>query len=143
MDQVNYHTHPVAGRDYSTPLRTLLSTLIAEQAMTVAQIAIAADREMQTVRRIIRSMHNKSEVYIASWQHNVKGPHTAAYMLGPGTDAKRPPIVSHAKKSKRWRNSTDGAERTRKYKKAQYARQKFSKGGIAAIDPLLAILTHS
>lgn len=140
---MNYHTRPVAGRDYSTPLRDLIPTLITNQALTVAQIAIAADREMQSVRNVIKRLHKHHMVHIVGWKTNPHGPKTAQYRYGPGPDAKRPPIVSHAKKSKRWRNSPDGAERTRKYKKAQYARQKFSKGGIAAIDPLLAILTRS
>ena len=140
---MKYSTRPVAGRDYAVPLRDILPTLLVDRAMTVAQISIAADREEQSVRHVIKRLHERNEVHIASWQRNAKGPNTAAYKLGPGTDAKRPPRVSHAKKSKKWRNSSEGAEHTRHYKTALYARQKFATGGVAAIDPLLAILLGS
>ena len=108
--------------------------------MTAAQIAIEADREIRTVTRVLLRLHKQKEVHITSWQTNPVGKKTARYRWGKGRDEPHPPVATYAEKAKQWRESDEGAERTRRYNKARYARQKFSQGGVAAIDPLLAAM---
>lgn len=153
---MKYNSRTVAGRDYSRPLVEVLPDIIGKRSKTVGQIAKAAGRSETTTKNVINRLHKAGQVHIKRWKRTV-GPYVACYFWGAGTDAPRPApeprsIVhkryrqsEHGKSvcracRDRWRASDNGAAYTVSYNKARWAREKFSKGGLAAIDPLLAAI---
>lgn len=155
IDMTNFCGKQAAGRDYSVALRDLLPVLIGTTPMTLHQIADAAGRDHETVRRIIGKVRN--QVHIAAWAMVYQHP-TAIYKWGSAPDAPRPVPPSTAERSKvyrgteygkkssieatiRWRNSPAGAEyRKRRLAliKAKRQREKMAQEVLKQIDPLMA-----
>jgi hypothetical protein len=155
IDMTNFCGKQTSGRDYSVALRDLLPVLIGTTPMTMFQIAEAAGRDHETVRRIIGKVRN--QVHIASWSMVYQHP-TALYKWGSEPDAPRPVPLSKAEKSRiyrateygrkthiestaRWKNSPAGAE----YRKRRLAlikekrqREKKAQEVLKQIDPLMA-----
>lgn len=151
-----YNSCTVPGRDYNTPLLDLLPTIIGKRSKSIPQIAEAGGRQRQTVTKLIARLHQQNVVHIKRWTRTT-GPYVANYKWGSGVDAPRPQpedrSVIHKRYrtsekgrktckicAKRWRKSERGQEYVHSANKARWAREKFSKGGIAAIDPLLAAM---
>lgn len=135
-----YRTHPIPGRDYSLSFAAQLPSLLATGPRTSRDLAAAAQREVPAVVVVLRRLLRQQRVHVVGWQPQPKGPRLPLFAFGPGENVPRPAPVSHAKKSKRWRRTPEGAMCTAAYKKALHARRKFAAGGVAAIDPLLASL---
>lgn len=133
--------------------RRQIWALLIEQPMTIRQLEEAIGVTHQTISRILGQIEMK---YIAHWVVG-KGPHRPAYRIGTGVDAPKPKPQTNAEKSKRYRQSEHGAEVCRKLRtkwrktragkdydrirrSSETARKRFESQGVAAIDPLLAIL---
>lgn len=154
---MNYNSVTISGHDYSRPLRDMLPDIIGKRSKSAPQVAIAAGRRAQTVQRLLALLHSQGQVHIKRWTRNRAGPYAPCYRWGPGTDAPKPAAQSRSVISKRyresdhgkpvcdaikqrWRNSERGKEYAENANKARWAREKFTKGGLAAIDPLLAAI---
>lgn len=156
---MNYNSITVKGHDYSTPLRDMLPEIIGKRSKSVQQIAKAAGRQAQTVGTLINRLHKRGVIHIKRWVRGA-GPYVAHYIWGAGVDAPRPAaqprsaIVKRYQQSEkgkkacascrdRWKKSERGQEYQQNSNKARWAREKISKGGLAAIDPLLAAIMGS
>lgn len=154
---MKYNSRTRPGSDYTRPLSDMLPDIIGKRSKCVSQIAGAAGRTATTVKNVINRLHQKGEIHIKRWKRYETGPYVAHYLWGAGTDATRPKaqptavIVKRYQQSekgkaavrasnKRWRKSEHGREYMKTYNKGLWARKKFSTGGIAAIDPLLAAI---
>lgn len=152
---MNYNSQTIPGADYSKPLREMLPEIIGKRSKSAPKIAAVAGRRPQSVTDLLNRLHAKGEVHIKRWTRGASGPYIACFLWGPGKDAKRPAPISDAEKSRRYRNTENGKkvckacrdrwhateqgkDYVESYNKARWAREKFSKGGLAAIDPLLA-----
>jgi hypothetical protein len=155
IDMTNFAGKQTSGRDYSVALRDLLPVLIGTTPMTMHQIADAAGRDHETVRRIIGKV--RGQVHIAAWSMVYQHP-TALYKWGSDPDAPRPVSPSTAERSKiyrsteygrmssisatiRWKQSPAGAEyRKRRLAliKAKRQREKKAQEVLKQIDPLMA-----
>lgn len=154
---MNYNSKTVDGHDYSVLLRDMLPAIIGKRSKNVVEIAAKAGRRPQSVRHVIERLHDKGQVHIKRWKRGNAGPYVAYYFWGPGVDAPRPEAqprsvvhkryreTENGKKvcracRKRWRKSAEGGLSIKSYNRGRWAREKFSKGGVAAIDPLLAAI---
>lgn len=155
IDMTNFKGRKKAGRDYSTALRDKLPAIIGKTPKSKQEIAAAAERDHETVSRLFDKI--RSQIHIAGWKRGENGPIEALWLLGPGEDAPKPAPFTSAEKSARWRNTPHGKAMARKaakrwrrseggrdwirsYGVAKYAQRKYETGGIAAIDPLLALI---
>ena len=154
---MNYNSVKGKGRDYSAPLVDMLPEIIGKQSKPIKQIAKTAGRSEQSVRIVVERLRKNGIVHIKRWKRGESGPFSAYYFWGAGKDAKRPKPITNAEKVRRYRATekgiathkacktrwlkTEEAQQYREsYNKARWAREKFSKGGLAAIDPLLAAI---
>ena len=155
INMTNFKGRRKPGRDYSAALRDQLPALIGSKPMSKQEIAKATDRDFETVSHLFRKI--RDSVHIAGWKRGRSGPIEALWMIGPGEDAPKPKALTSAEKSakwrntphgkilarkysKRWRKSEHGRDWTKSYRSARYARKKYEAGGVAAIDPLMAII---
>jgi len=153
---MNYNSRTVPGHDYSRPLADVLPDIIGKRSKSIRQIAKAAGRSETTTKNVINRLHAAGKLHIKRWKRTV-GPYVAYYSWGPGVDAQRPApqprSIVHKRYRQtengkavcracrnRWRASETGSDYMLSYNKARWAREKLSKGGLAAIDPLLAAI---
>ena len=149
----SYNAKKVDGRDYSVPTRQVLQEVMGERLLRIKTIAKLAGRDVKTVSNLIKKMHQEGLVHIARWRRGKVGPISACYRFGPGEDVKRIPAITDAQKCAKYRNSERGKARSKFHKgtdrykerkeamsKAEYARKKIIRIGVAGIDPLMAAI---
>jgi len=138
-------------------LRDQIPDLIRETPMSAEDIAVATDRNRGAVRKLLTQMHDDEEIHVASWRRAIRGPFIALFLFGPGVDA--PPIEKltnaetckryrtsphgrkvHLKASRRWYRQNGGAGMRNIERKRAKALKRFQTDGVAAIDPLLAMI---
>lgn len=153
---MNYNSAKARGRDYSAPLKSVLPAILT-RSKSIVQIAKSAGRSRQTVSKVIARLHEQGAVHIKRWQRGKDGPYAACYLWGSGDDAPKPAAIplservrryrqtekgraAAARSRKRWKASEQGLDYAIQYNKGRWARDKFEKGGVAAIDPLLAAM---
>ncbi len=147
------------GVDYSMPVDVLVRQLLAIRPMSASEMAAATGRSYECFRLWVT--RNRDRIHIADWHRPEGGGNRAArYALGHGEDMPRPPKMSNAEKAnryratdggklahararKRWDSSERGQQYQQAYRKAYYARSKAKRGGLAAIDTLLAAIMGS
>jgi hypothetical protein len=154
---MRYNSVKIEGRDYSKPLKDLMPEIIGKRAKTTTQIAKIAGRERQTTEKVVKRLHQNGEIHIRRWSRGNNGPYVPHFFWGKGKDAPKPIPLTNSEKTKRyrmtekgravaracrarWIKSERGEEYRSNYSKARWAREKLAKGGIAAIDPILAAI---
>lgn len=156
---MKYNSKKVKGRDYSKPMIEMLEFVIGEGSISkpISRIAAFCGRSDGTTRKLISRLHKTRRVHIKRWTRNDTGKYFACYKLGDGVDAKKPSAMTNAERSRRYRNTPNGAavckaarerfeksDRCKEYKesynKARWARIKAKTIGLAGIDPLMAAI---
>lgn len=90
-----------------------LIKLLMEGDCTCEELAEETGLHYVTVLQYTRELHRAQAVYVCAWGRDAKGAYTRRiYKIGTRPDAARPSITS--------------AERTRKYRERQKAKQQFA-----------------
>lgn len=148
MATKNHHLMTSAMTSRSD-LCELLST-----PMTKHELAAVIGKHHSTAADIINE--NRANLFIAEWVRGSRGPITPKWQWGNQPDAPKPAPYTQRERCARYRQTENGKEVMRKWQKhwkkseegqlyqkayssARYARDKFETGGVAAIDPLMAV----
>lgn len=107
INMSNFRGRQKAGVDYSVALRDQLPLLIQDKAMSMREISNATDRNFETVRTIFAKLHGK-QIYIAGWRRSAQGPIVALLRWGSQPDVPKPPPLTSAEKSSKYRASESG-----------------------------------
>lgn len=107
IDMRKFGGHKASGRDYSVALRDMLPQIIATEAKSRFEIAAAAQRDHESVRRVMAKL--RDQVHIAGWRRGKCGPIEALWLWGPGEDAPYPGPMSSAEKSRKYRATERGS----------------------------------
>lgn len=88
---------------------TLLAELI-EGPTTRQEMADHTGLSRQTILSLVRALHERGLIHIASWEKDARGKHSiAAFRFGSGRDAKRPPPLQSNEVTRAWRQRRMGA----------------------------------
>lgn len=89
----------------SIGMARIVAALRAAGAMTYREIALATGLSLNTIKnaRYMDILVAQRRVHIEAWQRNPRGPLTALYAAGRGSNAQRPAALSNAEKLQRHR----------------------------------------
>lgn len=97
---------------------------------SAAAIARLAGVKESTMRKHYQKvLVDAEQMHVGDWQHSARGPFTALYLPGPGAPAPKPPRITDAETSRRWKAKTG-------YDELRVAARKLRKPN----DPVLAAL---
>lgn len=109
-------------------IRKVLATITTPTS--AEEIARLADMPAATLRKGYQSLLVKAGLmHEGGWRSSARGPFTALYLPGPGEPAPKPPRITDAESSRRWKAKTG-------YDEMRVARRKLLKPN----DPVLAAL---